>query len=80
MADYIKRDAVLKEVEPKYRPFLAQRISAIPAADVRPVKHGRWIDTDNYFQRWRCSVCEKHTRDVVPPFCPNCGAVMDEED
>ena len=34
MADYIEREAVLKEVEPKYRPFLAQRINAIPSADV----------------------------------------------
>lgn len=34
MAEYIEREAVLKEVEPKYRPFLAQRINAIPAADV----------------------------------------------
>lgn len=41
------------------------------------VRHGRWIDTDNYYQRWKCSVCGSHTRDARPPFCPNCGAKMD---
>lgn len=50
--------------------------NAIPAADVRPVKRGKWIDTDNYYQRWKCSVCGCHTRDAAPNFCPNCGADM----
>lgn len=37
MSDYIEREAALALVEPDARPFLAERISQIPAADVRPV-------------------------------------------
>ena len=40
-------------------------------------KHGKWIDTPNYYQRWKCSLCGCHTRDAVPNYCPNCGARMD---
>ena len=58
---------------------IIEAIEAIPAADVRPVVMGRWIDTDNYYQRWKCSVCDSHTRDARPPFCPNCGADMRPE-
>ena len=41
-------------------------------------KTGKWIDTDNYYQRWKCSECGCHTRDAEPNFCPNCGAKMVE--
>ena len=56
----------------------------IPAADVAPVRHGRW-DGDN------CTVCKlpwnyNMTQDAddwgyfdpMPDYCPNCGAKMDE--
>ena len=39
-------------------------------------KKGKWIDTDNYYQRWKCSECGCHTRDAEPNYCPNCGADM----
>ena len=40
-------------------------------------KTGHWIDTDNYYQRWKCSECGCHTRDAKPNYCPNCGAKME---
>lgn len=43
-------------------------------------KSGHWIDTDNYYQRWRCSECGCHTRDAEPNYCPHCGAEMINED
>lgn len=46
--------------------------------EISPVIRGHWIDTDNYFYRWRCSVCRCHTKDSAPPYCPNCGAFMEE--
>ena len=49
-------------------------------ANMRPVVRGKWIDTDNYYQRWKCSVCGCHTRDAEPNFCPNCGADMRAEE
>ena len=49
------------------------------SADVMQVVHGKWIDTDNYYRRWKCSECGSHTKEAQPPFCPYCGAKMDKE-
>ena len=63
-------------------------IEAIPAADVQPVKHGRWIDHKK-FERKNCNVCIECSvcntwfgHDCIPKtkFCPNCGARMDLKD
>nr|DAJ47662.1 MAG TPA: zinc-ribbon domain protein [Caudoviricetes sp.] len=63
-----------------------ERIEDFPAADVAPVKHGRWIrphwKNNNYC--CDCSECggEAMHRDYrwdkngVYPICPNCGAKM----
>lgn len=42
-------------------------------------KIGHWIDTDNYYQRWKCSECGCHTRDAEPNYCPHCGTKMGEK-
>lgn len=61
-----------------------REINNIPAADVTPVVHGRWVygeDVDI-----QCSVCgadaftEGDYRQVKSRYCPNCGAKMDLED
>lgn len=59
-------------------------INDIPAADVAPVVHGKWIDkpTGQYGQNqsW-CSACGNHSgiggKAQHKPYCPNCGAKMD---
>lgn len=62
-------------------------IAAFPAADVAPVVHGRWIvQFDGPYKRRRCycSNCGMHNgiggiaKNQEKPFCPNCGAKMDE--
>lgn len=61
---------------------------SIPAADVRPVKRGKWINDhngkysssgDNYF----CSACKDPSlrafgKPARTNYCPNCGADMRE--
>lgn len=91
MADYIKREDLVNALldytwrdEEGYmiddydgkRRFIEEWMPDIPAADVRENVRGEWIDTTNYFMRWQCSVCENHTRDARPPYCPYCGAEM----
>ena len=51
-----------------------------PAADVTPVRHGRWVcvDTDNE-QFFICNRC-KRKEYWESNYCPNCGAKMDAED
>lgn len=71
----------------------AKEIEAIPAADVEPVRHGRWIYNPNGMDfnlgAWECSVCTQKNnnlpcnRNISPyicvgsKYCPNCGARMD---
>ena len=48
-------------------------LGRIPAADVAPVVHGRWV------YGCQCSVCGDRHRPYYN-YCPNCGAKMDEEE
>lgn len=65
-----------------------EQISSIPAADVAPVRHGRWVKNhDNVCYWYECSECgEKPPKDQwknqwLSSYCPNCGAnMMDMED
>ena len=67
-------------------------IRKIPAADVEPVRHGKWIYNPNGMDfnlgAWECSVCTQKnnnlpcSRNISPyicvgsKYCPNCGAKM----
>lgn len=53
----------------------------LPAADVAEVRHGRWRDIswEPSGLNWKCSLCTKRVLQKSP-YCPNCGARMDEED
>jgi hypothetical protein len=102
MAEYIEREAAKKafcdycdwaEAGSEYCRSCSDPIGRIPAADVVPVKHGRWVTkkdacgTDYTI----CSACEteiqwRDRRGVMlkvdmqnAPFCPNCGAKMDKD-
>ena len=54
----------------------ARALKKIPAADVAPVVHGRWV-----FGGDGCVICskcnEEESNDNHRNFCPNCGAKMD---
>lgn len=52
-------------------------VDAIPAADVAPVRHGRWIDAREYCGDYMCSNCEALYGTNKFNYCPNCGARMD---
>ena len=90
MDEYIKRedllelyrmdDPVLNKNGHVPLPVIRQNIMDIPAADVAPVRHGRWECNKP------CPVCggdrfEGLDADIwadwEPPYCPNCGAKMD---
>lgn len=97
MAEYINREKTKRELSEwcisLNSPHLLSRddtmflLDNIPAADVAPVVHGRWIrphwENSNYC--CDCSECggEAMHRDYqwdkngIYPICPNCGARMD---
>lgn len=87
MADYIDRGSIMRTahiLRPEDKELMSA-ISSIPAADVAPVRHGRWIKTieenedEDYPIRnilYICSECK--TRELSERnYCPCCGSRMD---
>ena len=65
-----------------YRPVIAEVINVL-LMDTQEVKHGQWIEWDNYDGTYKCSVCgvdwdiiEGTPQDNGMYYCPNCGADM----
>lgn len=56
--------------------FIENALDFVPAADVAPVVHGRWV-----FGGDGCVICskcnEEESNDNHRNYCPNCGAKMD---
>ena len=84
MKRYIDADAMLDRIPNLYeRSAVARWTDEAPAADVAPVRHGRWeteIIIDAYGLKhacYACSVCGVANDDDEFDFCPNCGAKMD---
>lgn len=80
------------ELTPAYRLYVEaldnvdKKVVKIPAADVVPVRHGRWLDT--YGDSWECSVCgaesyvsedwrKSDDKAYQMNYCHFCGAKMD---
>lgn len=96
MSEYIEQEAAVETLN-ALKPFLQsaaqerlmrriiRQIGTIPAADVAPVRHGRWHPVlDGVWNLpmpvlagWRCSECGR-TEQEKEPYC-NCGAKMDLE-
>ena len=96
MSDYISREAALTELQNpelfNVSPRFLQILRDLPAADVEPVRRGRWecvYDDSTGETDITCSHC-KNTRTVngcfvstdgkscyfEDDYCPNCGAKM----
>ncbi len=67
--------------------YAAMGVSEVPAADVEPVKHGRWKDAERhgivtYSKAYsQCSVCDNvQFLGKEMTYCPSCGARMDKEE
>ena len=87
MPEYIEREKVLSKAAPAEGCF-SDMISTydvvmLPAADVAPVRHGRWEKQNGLYS---CSECGKTCpydvqADVIEywacNYCPHCGAKMD---
>ena len=88
MAEYIEREVALR-VAHIMRPEdkrLGAEMANIPAADVAPVVHGRWVEypVAHYFKCSECRYTVPYRKAAVMvdgkrayKYCPNCGAKMD---
>ena len=89
MKEYIERAALKRELAPYEENDFSQQMDVIltivdaqPAADVAPVRHGRWIvfDSENPESK-ECTACGYLFSRIHPSnYCPYCGARMDKED
>ena len=83
MDEYIEREAAIRVVNGQSsltmtRSSLIDSIGKLPAADVVPVVHGRWVEYQ-IPPIICCSNCDWATGIEEKNFqhCPNCGAKMD---
>ena len=77
MAEYIDREvALMKLMQDGCSAKNLQSISDMPAADVAPVRHGRWKRYGKNLGE--CSECGEIVA-IRNNYCPNCGAKMDED-
>ena len=96
MAEYIEREALLEDIQAAVENggmgsmvagVLKRYVKCVTAADVAPVRHGRWIDAypdiepNPMFMYGICSECgfEQGISKYLN-YCPNCGAKMDVGD
>ena len=94
MAEYIKREAAIKAIEKAdytliandadscKADYLREIIESVPAADVVPVVHGRWIEKTvpegcRYFECSNCGAQENRHTAIKGYYCWRCGAKMD---
>ena len=52
---------------------------AVSAADVQPIRHGRWIPVDEMEDAFDCSECDAMVSKRLN-YCPKCGAKMDKKE
>ena len=81
-ADALERnlDSVMTDTASRYHRAAQRVVSVVPAADVAPVRHGRWVNG-------KCDNCGEHapywclaTTFHESNYCPNCGAKMEVQD
>lgn len=94
MAEYIKRETVTNHLDACmdtiWKPEIVALkcfVEGIPAADVAPVRHGRWVHShyencSEQFEIVKCSCCGHKAYAMAfyvrgGNYCPNCGAKMD---
>lgn len=89
MADYISREAAIECAKHAYAKGLepAQYIEEIPAADVEPVRHGRWVEhkpgeqhrLNACIECSKCNIWFWYDCFAKTNYCPNCGAKMERD-
>ena len=89
MDEYIKKETAYRAImwerpEAREPSWFAELVLEIPAADVAPVRHGRWLSWDELHGGNMpeknvlgvfCSECIRQS-DSKTDFCQNCGANM----
>ena len=84
MVEYIIREEALHQILINAHAPIAdvyKAVDSLSAADVQPVKHGRWIQLTQNAEptALKCSLCGEISC-CRGMYCPDCGAKMDGEE
>ena len=82
MAEYIERSAAIEAAKHAWAKGLepSQYIEILPAADVAPVVHGRWVThyrSGTTVAEGYVSTCCDMWNNRKSDYCPHCGTKMD---
>ena len=87
MTEYIKKEDIEQKIQDGLNNLVLGHdaievlgmIYVMPAADVAPVVHGRWMITEGRIENAVCSNCGRHFQSYYEEYhyCPRCGAKMD---
>ncbi len=92
MDEYIERESAKRAVDYAVElsnseyDAVCNALDGLPAADVAPVVHGKWVWHEEEFE-YECSACHcrfdyNHTFELFDhgfqyaDYCPHCGAIM----
>ena len=94
MAEYINKKAMLEQIARRELQMTGDKRISIDALrefiknrPVIEIRHGHWVcrgDGSYGNNQLYCSVCKKYSgisgpiTDQAKPYCPNCGATLDE--
>ena len=91
MDEYLKKEVLIEDFKScgankDIVDAIIYRINQHQPADVVEVRHGKWIEKPNPWGQdgshtYICSICNEQISILgnLLPYCPNCGAKMDEE-
>jgi len=81
--DYVLKDCLNSTDKGMFTVGIMQAIDEQPTIDAEPVKHSKWIESDEfdefYGRLYRCSNCNTFVIEDMDNYCPFCGARMDGE-
>ena len=86
MDEYVSKEAFIKRFEGMNMSWVITMLDIFkefPAADVEPVRHGRWMQvSSNPWDGARCSACNRFYSgsEWGDRYCKACGAKMDLEE
>ena len=84
MAEYIDKEDLYQYLDNEVewntnqdRLLTLEVVSEFDSADVAPVKHGKWIHNDEWWE-FICTSCYRGIGNIKKyKYCPYCGAKMD---
>lgn len=70
-------DSVMDGLSNQIKRSAHRILASLPAADVEPVRHGRWVELEDGDCKCSLCGCYHHAWEAHGYYCQHCGARMD---